>query len=52
MHKVEFDEYKEIYAELKNQFMDFNNSYDPETPPYQRKGKNSKSTMMKPKNLD
>ena len=38
MHKVEFDEYKEIYAELKNQFMDFNNSYDPETPPYPKKG--------------
>ena len=38
MHKVEFDEYKEIYAELKNQFMDFNNSYDPEAPPYPKKG--------------
>jgi len=38
MHKVEFDEYKEIYAELKNQFIDFNNSYDPETPPYPKKG--------------
>jgi predicted RecB family nuclease len=38
MHKVEFDEYKELYAELKNQFIDFNNSYDPETPPYPKKG--------------
>jgi uncharacterized protein len=38
MHKVEFDDYKEIYAELKNQFINFNNSYDPETPPYPKKG--------------
>ena len=38
MHKVEFDEHKEIYAELKNQFMDFNNSYDPEKTPYPKKG--------------
>ncbi len=38
MHKVEFDEYEEIYEELKNQFMDFNNSYDPERPPYPKKG--------------
>ena len=38
MHKVELDEYKELYAELKNQFINFNNSYDPETPPYPKKG--------------
>ena len=38
MHKVEFDEYKELYADLKNQFIEFNNSYDPETPPYPKKG--------------
>jgi len=38
MHKVEFDEHKEIYAKLKNQFMNFNNSYDPEAPPYPKKG--------------
>jgi predicted RecB family nuclease len=38
MHKVGLDEYWETYAELKNQFLDFNNSYDPEMPPYPKKG--------------
>lgn len=38
IHSVELDEYKEIYEELKDQFINFNKTYDPETPPYPKKG--------------
>lgn len=37
LHRVELGEYQKKYEELKNQFADFNNAYNPELPPYPRK---------------
>lgn len=37
-HKVDVSDYQKLFIEIKNQFLDFNKMYDPELPPYPKKG--------------
>ena len=42
LHKVELGEYQKMYEDLKKEFADFNKTYNPELPPYPKKGEELK----------